>query len=91
MTLEKALERIVELEAQIKEESERFNALDAIKVELENSIKAKDESIASLKESNMKFFTMLTAQESSQQIEKQEASKEEDIEPQPWDDFLADI
>ena len=36
MTLEKALERIVELEAQIKEGSERFSALDAIKVDLEN-------------------------------------------------------
>lgn len=91
MTLEKALERIVELEAQIKEGSERFSALDAIKVDLENSIKEKDESIASLKESNMKFFTMLTAQESKNQIEKQEAPKEETFEPQPWEDFLADI
>ena len=65
MKLEEALQRIVELEAQLKEGSERYNALESIKIDLENSIKEKDESIASLKESNMKFFTMLTTQEES--------------------------
>ena len=89
MKLEQALERIVELEAQLKEGSERYNALDAIKLELENSIKEKDESIASLKESNMKFFTMLTTQEES--TEQAQEVEETQQEPMDWDDFMSDF
>lgn len=89
MKLEQALERIVELEAQLKEGSERYNALDAIKLELENSIKEKDESIASLKESNMKFFTMLTTQEES--TEQAQDVEETQQEAMDWDDFMSDF
>ena len=88
MKLEQALERIVELEAQLKEGSERYNALDAIKLELENSIKEKDESIASLKESNMKFFTMLTTQEESTEQAQEEEPQQEAMD---WDDFMSDF
>lgn len=88
MKLEEALQRIVELEAKIKEESERYNALESIKIDLENSIKDKDESIASLKESNMKFFTMLTTQEASTE---QEAEEPEKVEAMDWDDFMSDF
>lgn len=91
MKLEEALQRIVELEAQIKEQSERYNALESVKMDLENSIKEKEVNIQSLKESNMKFFTMLTAQETNTQTQEQEASQQEAVEAQPWDDFLADI
>lgn len=88
MKLEEALQRIVELEAKIKEESERYNALESIKIDLENSIKDKDESIASLKESNMKFFTMLTTQEASTEPELEEPEK---VEAMDWDDFMSDF
>lgn len=88
MTLEQALQRIVELEAKVKEESERYNALESIKIDLENSIKDKDESIASLKESNMKFFTMLTTQEASTEPEAEEPEK---VEAMDWDDFMSDF
>lgn len=88
MTLEQALQRIVELEAKVKEESERYNALESIKIDLENSIKDKDESIASLKESNMKFFTMLTTQEASTEPEVEEPEK---VEAMDWDDFMSDF
>lgn len=91
MKLEEALQRIVELEAQIKEQSERYNALESVKMDLENSIKEKEVNIQSLKESNMKFFTMLTAQETNTQTQEQEAPQQEAVEAQPWDDFLADI
>ena len=89
MKLEEALQRIVELEAQLKEGSERYNALESIKIDLENSIKEKDESIASLKESNMKFFTMLTTQEES--TNQQEPTEETQEEPVSWDDFMSDF
>ena len=88
MTLEQALQRIVELEAKVKEESERYNALESIKIDLENSIKDKDESIASLKESNMNFFTMLTTQEASTEPEVEEPEK---VEAMDWDDFMSDF
>lgn len=88
MTLEKALQRIVELEAKVKEESERYNALESIKIDLENSIKDKDDSIASLKESNMKFFTMLTTQEASTEPDVEEPEKAEAMD---WDDFMSDF
>ena len=91
MKLEEALQRIVELEAQIKEQSERYNALESVKMDLENSIKEKEVNIQSLKESNMKFFTMLTAQETNTQTQEQEAPQQETVEAQPWDDFLEDI
>ena len=88
MKLEEALQRIVELEAKIKEESERYNALESIKIDLENSIKDKDESIASSKESNMKFFTMLSTQEASTEPEVEEPEK---VEAMDWDDFMSDF
>ena len=88
MTLEEALQRIVELETKQKEQAERYNALESIKTDLENSIKEKDQDIVTLKESNMKFFTMLTAQEASQQENKPETVEETAID---WDDFMADF
>ena len=88
MKLEEALQRIVELEAKIKEGSERYNALESIKIDLENSIKEKDESIASLKESNMKFFTMLTTQEESTEQAQEEEPQQEAMD---WDDFMSDF
>lgn len=90
MTLEEALQRIVELETKQKEQAERYNALESIKTDLENSIKEKDQDIVTLKESNMKFFTMLTAQESSQASENPATQViEEKI--TDWDDFMADF
>lgn len=88
MTLEEALERIVELESTIKEQSNNYNALESIKSELESKIKEQDANICSLKKSNMKFFTLLTAQEKEEQDEVEEVK-----EPvaQNWDDFLNDI
>lgn len=88
MTLEEALQRIVELETKQKEQAERYNALESIKTDLENSIKEKDQDIVTLKESNMKFFTMLTAQEASQQENKPETVEETATD---WDDFMADF
>ena len=88
MKLEEALQRIVELEAQLKEGSERYNALESIKIDLENSIKEKDESIASLKESNMKFFTMLTTQEESTEQAQEEEPQQEAMD---WEDFMSDF
>lgn len=88
MTLEEALQRIVELETKQREQTERYNALESVKTELENSIKEKDQDIVTLKESNMKFFTMLTAQEASQQEDKTETVEETVTD---WDDFMADF
>lgn len=90
MTLEEALQRIVELETKQKEQAERYNALESIKTDLENSIKEKDQDIVTLKESNMKFFTMLTAQEASQASENP-ATQVVEEKITDWDDFMADF
>lgn len=89
MKLEEALERIVTLEAQLKEESEKYNALEAIKNDIENQNREKDERIQSLKESNMRFYEKLTQQqqEETQEIEPQEES----YEAKDWDDFLSEL
>lgn len=91
MTLEEALTRIVELESQIKEQSNKYDALEGVKTTLEKTIQERDDSISKLKESNMKFFTMLTAQEQQTNDEGQKA-QEEQVQPvQSWDDFLAEL
>lgn len=91
MTLEEALTRIVELESQIKEQSNRYDALEGLKTTLEKTIQERDDSISKLKESNMKFFTMLTAQEQQTNDEGQKAQEEQTQPVQSWDDFLAEL
>lgn len=91
MTLEEALTRIVELESQIKEQSNRYDALEGVKTTLEKTIQERDDSISKLKESNMKFFTMLTAQEQQTNDEGQKAQEEQTQPVQSWDDFLAEL
>lgn len=91
MTLEEALTRIVELESQIKEQSNRYDALEGLKTTLEKTIQERDDSISKLKESNMKFFTMLTAQEQQTNDEGQKAQEEQAQPVQSWDDFLAEL
>lgn len=91
MTLEEALTRIVELESQIKEQSNKYDALEGVKTTLEKTIQERDDSISKLKESNMKFFTMLTAQEQQTNDEGQKAQEEQAQPVQSWDDFLAEL
>lgn len=91
MTLEDALARIVELESQVKEQSNKYNALENVKATLEKTIQEKDDSISKLKESNMKFFTMLTAQEQQTNDEGQKAQEVQEQPVQSWDDFLAEL
>ena len=91
MTLEDALARIVELESQVKEQSNKYNALENVKATLEKTIQEKDDSISKLKESNMKFFTMLTAQEQQTNDEGQKAQEVQEQPAQSWDDFLAEL
>ena len=84
MKLEEALEKIIALENQIKEQNEAFKALETSKQEMLESLTNKDEEIKSLKESNMRFFEQLTIQNQQEQddiAEIEQAAME-------WDDFL---
>ena len=63
MTLEKALERIIELETQLSESQTAYESLNIVKAELEQTIEIKDNEIGSLRESNMNFFLKLSQQE----------------------------
>ena len=87
MKLEEALEKIIALEKQIKEQNEAFKALETSKQEMLESLTNKDEEIKSLKESNMRFFEQLTIQNQQEQDDIAEIEQETDA--MDWDDFLA--
>ena len=84
--LEEALEKIITLEKQIKEQNEAFKALETSKQEMLESLTNKDEEIKSLKESNMRFFEQLTIQNQQEQDDIAEIEQETDA--MDWDDFL---
>ena len=86
MKLEEALEKIITLEKQIKEQNEAFKALETSKQEMLESLTNKDEEIKSLKESNMRFFEQLTIQNQQEQDDIAEIQQETDA--MDWDDFL---
>lgn len=67
MTLEEAQAMIVELKAQIKDGSERYNSLTLKHEELSKTLESQNEHIAKLKEANMRYFEMITAHEPIQQ------------------------
>ena len=84
--LEEALEKIITLEKQIKEQNEAFKALETSKQEMLESLTNKDEEIKSLKETNMRFFEQLTIQNQQEQDDIAEIEQETDA--MDWDDFL---
>lgn len=78
MTLEEAQLMIVELKAQIKDNSDKYNSLKAKNEELISSLSERDQNITKLKEANMRYFEMITAQEQTAQTQTQEAQQQED-------------
>lgn len=76
MTLEEAQEMIVELKAQLKDSSDRYNSLKTKNEELTNSLSERDENILKLKEANMRYFEMLTSQEGQPAQTQQTAQQE---------------
>ena len=92
MTLEQALEKIVELNDIIKDRDEQIQSLSQVieqkSTELENQVS----EISRLKESNMRYFERLTQQAENIQTHDeqiQEEQKEEVIDIETtWDDFM---
>lgn len=76
MTLEEAQQMIVELKAQLKTSSDRYNSLKAKNEELTNSLSERDDNILKLKEANMRYFEMITSQEGQPAQTQQTAQQE---------------
>ena len=90
MTLEKALERIIELETQLSESQTAYESLNIVKSELEQTIEIKDNEIGSLRESNMNFFLKLSQQEQTTS-EPEEIKATPQTELKTWDEFLEEL
>lgn len=80
MTLEEAMSMIVDLKAQLKTSSENYESLQLKNQELTQTLSERDENISKLKESNMRYFEMIT-QEQTAQTQPIEAQQQPSTEP----------
>lgn len=80
MTLEEAMSMIVDLKAQLKTSSENYESLQLKNQELTQTLSERDANISKLKESNMRYFEMIT-QEQTAQTQPIEAQQQPSTEP----------
>lgn len=81
MTLEEAMSMIVDLKAQLKTSSENYESLQLKNQELTQTLSERDANISKLKESNMRYFEMITQEQNAQPTQPIEAQQQPSTEP----------
>ena len=90
MTLEEAMEKIVELNEQVNQLAEERQSMILKQEEYETSIQQLQAENQRVKESNMRYFEKLAIQQSQLSNNEQTIEETEEIEPKEWTEFMSD-
>lgn len=90
MTLEEAMEKIVQLNEQITQLAEERQSMILKQEEYGTTIQQLQAENQRVKESNMRYFEKLAIQQTQLSNNEQTIEETEEIEPKDWTEFMSD-